>query len=256
MEENDENLPFTFSFLPDADFPALNSKDIQTNFMKWGIVDDMKLLKFKSDRALDNDRVQEFIDSFFTSDEVVRTLHANTNIRIISRTKLETNFDSISTAQTSLKMFRTLEENDIVMDCGKIRGRLEEDYEGVPIYDILRESLLMEDSEKYAAFSEVDRKEFLFRIFKHIVTGGAANQYEDSVDPYYQTTGLLYKDLVTVKKNDSGDLQVTSFVWEIKEFGEGGDLFSKSHLSNFCYLVFDPLTRQLNFWYFQHKPIW
>jgi len=252
----DENLQFTFCSLPDAEFPALKSKDIQTNFMKWGLSDDMKLLKFKSDRALDKDRVQEFIDSFFASDVISRTLHANTNLRIISKTKLTTTYRSVSTAQTSLKMFRSLEENDIVLDCGRIRGRLEEDYEGVPIYDILRESLYIEESEKYSAFSDSDRNEFLFKIFKHVVTGGAANQYEDSVDPYFHTTGLLYKDLVTVQKNDSGDLQVISHVWEITSLGEGGDLFSKSHPTNYCYLIYDPLTRQLNFWYFQHKSIW
>ena len=254
-EVNDENLPFVFSPIVDADFPALKNKELFGNLRKWGFADDFKLLKFKSDRALDRDSEEEFINSFFSSEHVRQYLNSKTSVYVTSSEKNTVAYEKLSTQQTSLKMFRSLEENDIVMDCGRIRGRLEDDYDGVPIYDILRECLYVEESDKYDAFTQQDRKELLFRVFKHIVTGGAANQYEDSIDAYLSATGLIYKDLVSVMKNDSGDLHVLSSVYEIKGLSNG-KLFSRSHRSNFCYLAYDPQTRHVILWHFQYRPIW
>ncbi len=56
--------------------------------------------------------------------------------------------------------------------------------------------LLLEDSDNYDIFSETDRKEFLFCLFKHMCLGGEVCQYEDSIQPYLDATKLLYKDLV------------------------------------------------------------
>ena len=56
--------------------------------------------------------------------------------------------------------------------------------------------LLLEDSDNYDIFSEADRQEFLFVLFKHLCLGGAVCQYEDDIKPYMETTKLIYKDLV------------------------------------------------------------
>ncbi len=57
--------------------------------------------------------------------------------------------------------------------------------------------LLDPDSDNYDVFTESQRDEFLFRLFRHLCLGGAICQYEDTVTPYLETTKLLYKDLVT-----------------------------------------------------------
>ena len=56
--------------------------------------------------------------------------------------------------------------------------------------------LLLEDSDNYDIFSNADRQEFLFVLFKHLCLGGAVCQYEDDIKPYMETTKLIYKDLV------------------------------------------------------------
>ena len=56
--------------------------------------------------------------------------------------------------------------------------------------------LLLDDSENYDIFSDAEREEFLFRLFKHLCLGGEVCQYEDNVQPYLDLTKLLYKDLV------------------------------------------------------------
>merc|ERR1711964_616293 len=57
----------------------------------------------------------------------------------------------------------------------------------------------MEESELYTAFSDQERKELLFRIFSHMVFGGASNQYEDHVEEYFKATKAIYKDLLSVR---------------------------------------------------------
>ena len=44
------------------------------------------------------------------------------------------------------------------------------------ISDELRKMFLMDDSDNYEVYSEEDRTEFLFCIFKHICLGGSVCQ--------------------------------------------------------------------------------
>lgn len=54
----------------------------------------------------------------------------------------------------------------------------------------------MEESDKYDLICPADRKEFLFKLFKHICVGGELCQYEDVISPYLDTVKVIYKDLV------------------------------------------------------------
>lgn len=56
--------------------------------------------------------------------------------------------------------------------------------------------LLMPDSDHYDIYSESERSEFIFRLFRHLCLGGAICQYEDTVQPYLDATKAIYKDLV------------------------------------------------------------
>jgi len=56
--------------------------------------------------------------------------------------------------------------------------------------------LLLDDSDNYSLFSEDERGEFLFRLFRHLCLGGAICQFEDNVQSYLDVTKAIYKDLV------------------------------------------------------------
>ncbi len=56
--------------------------------------------------------------------------------------------------------------------------------------------ILMEDSDNFDAYSESEREELMFRLFSHVCLGGEICQYEDNVQPYLDTTKLIYKDLL------------------------------------------------------------
>ena len=56
--------------------------------------------------------------------------------------------------------------------------------------------LLSEESDNCDLYSETEKEEFLYRLFRHICLGGQICQYEDTIDPYLNITKQLYKDLV------------------------------------------------------------
>jgi len=56
--------------------------------------------------------------------------------------------------------------------------------------------LLLEDSDNYDMFTEEERSEFLFRLFRHLCLGGAVCQFEDTIQPYLDATKAIYKDLI------------------------------------------------------------
>lgn len=75
-----------------------------------------------------------------------------------------------------------LRANGMIMKC------LEESYNGYQISNKLQEMLVNEDSENFCLFSEKERDEFLFQLFRHLVIGGSLNQYEDTVEPYLEVS--------------------------------------------------------------------
>ena len=224
------DLSHKFTFLPDAQFRFQKDKDVLQNLHKWGLLD-MQFLKFKSDRALNKEEESSFMDAFFSSDALRLALPSRSHC---------TNVDckQLTTKHTTLALFRPLETAEIVSaNSGRIAGRLEEDYGDILLVDRLRECLVCEESEIFPIFTAADRSEFLFHILRVLVLGGEMNQYEEFIAAYFHTTKVLYRDLVSVRKNASNDLYVVSHIYHFsnKTIGTG-------------YLISDPLTRELVLW--------
>merc|ERR1712110_981680 len=196
---------------------------------KWGFGPDMCICTFRVEQPIRADNVQAMLDSFFRDKNVLHTLHHLTGIRIVAPDKTRVVWEKMGTHVVSMSFFNKFQECGAISDTGHIRGRLEEHFEDVPIINLVREAILLEESDLYDAFTEQERKEFLFRIFQH---------------------------LLTVKRTDTGDVQVLSTVASIQSLGAGGHLFPKENPLNFCYVILDPLTRQLRLWYFGYRPIW
>jgi len=257
-EEGDEEGPksdFKFHYLPDVNFGS-QSEAYQQILTKWGFGKEMCMCKFRVEQNVTAEDVPNMLRAFFMDNEVIRVLNHISQIRLTDAKKVSISASKILTNTVNMSFFNKFEDIGAISHTGHISGRIEEDFEGVPIHNLIREAILMEESELYDAFSREDRKEFLFRIFSHVVFGGASNQYEDHVEEYFKATKQLYKDLLTVRRNDSGDVEVVSIVYEVLGLGQGGRLFPKDNPLNFCYLILDPMMRHITFWYFGYKPIW
>ncbi|NWV00832.1 CF300 protein, partial [Upupa epops] len=154
--------------------------------------------------------------------------------------------------QTSMSFFDRLLSGGVVRDSGDIVKCWDDSYEGILVSDELRKLLLLEDSDHYDLFSQLEREEFLFCLFKHLCIGGSLCQFEDVVGPYLETTKALYKDLVSVQKDpETQDIRVVSTVFRVSACDEKGLCYPsrKSHEQTFAYLVVDPCKRHVNVLY-------
>eukprot|EP00350_Pseudokeronopsis_sp_OXSARD2_P013345 CAMPEP_0170546238 /NCGR_PEP_ID=MMETSP0211-20121228/4615_1 /TAXON_ID=311385 /ORGANISM="Pseudokeronopsis sp., Strain OXSARD2" /LENGTH=112 /DNA_ID=CAMNT_0010850605 /DNA_START=389 /DNA_END=723 /DNA_ORIENTATION=- len=108
----------------------------------------------------------------------------------------------------------------------------------------MRLAMLFEESEYFMELQEeAIQNEFIFNLFKLISLGGSMCQYEDNVEEYLNVTKRLYKDLVTVGKDqDTGDIKVHSYVFKINEIDGLEGLFpTKHHPQNYFFVIVDPL---------------
>mmetsp|Transcript_42415 Transcript_42415/g.131921 ORF Transcript_42415/g.131921 Transcript_42415/m.131921 type:complete len:260 (-) Transcript_42415:108-887(-) len=249
-ESQRQDQAFAFHFLPDAQFRSFGSKEVQPLLDKWGFGPDMAMCTFRVEQQVQPDEMQVMLEAFFRDREVLGVLQQLTGLRVFSPERLHVNWERMGTKVTSMSFFNKFQDCGAIGKSGHIRGRLDEDCEGVLLHNLIQEVILMEESELYDTFSEQDRKEFLFRILSHLVFGGASNQWEDHVEEYFKVTKEVYKDLLSVRRNDTGDVEVMSTVASIRSLGEGGRIFPKDSPLNFCYVILDPLMRHLRVWYF------
>ncbi|KAF5906964.1 baculoviral IAP repeat-containing protein 2-like isoform X1, partial [Clarias magur] len=121
----------------------------------------------------------------------------------------------IPCTKVSMDVFDPIFSSGIVHPSGHIAKCF---HEVRPDFDELRMMLLEEESDKYHVVSQCDRKEFLFRLFKHMVLGGELCQYEDVISPYIEMAKNMYKDLVSAP----ADLQYdnTSELFRISTFAK------------------------------------
>lgn len=85
-------------------------------------------------------------------------------------------WERVRAEATTLTAFARIVESPVVRRDGTIQKRLEDYVDGIQVADLLRELLLVSDSEHYALFSETERAEFQFRLFRALALGGSVCQ--------------------------------------------------------------------------------
>ena len=90
-------------------------------------------------------------------------------------------------------------------DDGTIKQNYEEIFQDMSLGDRLRQILVWEDYDEFEEWdvihSDKYQKEFIFKLFQHIVLGGSMCQYEHNIQEYLKVIKMLYKDLVSVAKD-------------------------------------------------------
>lgn len=223
-----ETGEFTFHYLENARFQMYTQSGLQSKLSKWGFADSMLVGKWRYEENCNSQEdLENLIQSFFKSASNRGVLNG-LGIHILDPKNIFVDYEEMSTVETSMALFERLEDCEVgaVTESGHIKGRLDEYVGDHIINTVLKEVLLMEESDLYDTYTAKERKEFIFRIFKHLVIGGAVNQYDDNITDYLKATKAIYRDLVSAKKRDSdGEVEVTSLIFEVKGLdGEpGGD---------------------------------
>ncbi|XP_055971142.1 cilia- and flagella-associated protein 300 [Sorex fumeus] len=247
---------YGFRFLPQKTFPALSAPETASRLRQWSMLGRVQAQAFGFDRPFQAYRKDEFVMAFFKDPNVI------SNLKLLSESSgdwvtLGTEVKKIEAinvpcTQISMSFFNRLYAENIVRDNGHIVKCLDSFCDPFVISDELRKVLLEEDSEKYEIFSPEDREEFLFRLFKHLCLGGALCQYEDVLKPYLETTKLIYKDLLSVRKiPQTKKIQITSFIFKVTAYDSIGVCYpsTKTHEQTFSYFIVDPFRRHLHVFY-------
>ncbi|KAM5224191.1 cilia- and flagella-associated protein 300 isoform 2-T2 [Hipposideros larvatus] len=214
---------YYFRYLPQRTFQSLSNPEVTSRLRQWSMLGRIQAQAFGFDQNFQAHQRDDFVMAFFKDPNVIpnlKLLSDSAGQWITLGTEVK-KIDAINVPCTQLSMsfFNRLYSEDIVRDCGHIVKCFDSFCDPFLISDELRKVLLVEDSEKYEIFSQPDREEFLFRLFKHLCLGGALCQYEDVLNPYLETTKVLYKDLVSVRKiPQTKKIQITSSVFKVTAY--------------------------------------
>ena len=264
MPDDKAPLKFVFKDVDDTiqstHYSHIFTKENFKTLEKWGLSKNMELVKFRFNTSFELQDLQRFLKDLFNDPIVRKNFPPLSSVILPDNQKEIENFKYkvLNTRATNMDLFDAMYEHDLVtLDTGYIHQDYDQYVEDITISDKLKQALLVEDSEAYSVFSQDQRDEFLFHIFKRIVIGGSLCQYENNVEPYLEMTKDFYKDIVSAAKEpETNKIYIRSVPVEILSI-ENSNLYKKKyHPQNFFYVVIDPYQRYVHLWYHNWVPFW
>uniref|UniRef100_A0A4W6D5I6 Cilia- and flagella-associated protein 300 n=2 Tax=Lates calcarifer TaxID=8187 RepID=A0A4W6D5I6_LATCA len=183
--------------------------------MKWSMLGRISAQSYSFDQSFYTYNSEKFALCFFRDPDVVSSLKKmEASVWVpLDKPVVSVDVEVVPCTKVSMELF------DPIYSCGILRpsGHVVKCFHDVyPDYDELRQMLQEEDSEHYNVIGREERGEFLFHLFKHLCLGGELCQYEDTIDPYINTTKQVYKDLISVQKDpDTKKMSVVSTVLKV-----------------------------------------
>ncbi|KAK2872694.1 hypothetical protein QQF64_017665 [Cirrhinus molitorella] len=239
---------FTFSLLSSKNFTFQQDPKITRLLMKWSMLGRIAIQAFNFDQSFQSYSSNDFAWNFFQDPCVksnLKMLDTAGSWTLLGRDITHVDVEVVPCTKVSVDIFNPIYSNGILRPSGHIVKCYHEIY---PDFDELRMLLLEEDSDNFHIISPSDRQEFLFRLFKHMVLGGELCQYEDVIDPYIETSKMMYKDLVSVQKDrDTKEISVVTTILKVSAHDYSGLCYPSAteNEQTFAYLCIDPFKRHV-----------
>lgn len=247
---------FAFRAIQNKTFSAFDAKSTQELLSKWGLKDRMRIQIFSYDKYFQDYDKEHFVRDFFDDQAVKDTLQVasttNTWRPIGDLQPTKADIEIIKCSVTNMEFFDRIYQEGLVRQSGSICKCYDEQIEDFLISDELRKMVLSDESDFFDLFTENERQEFIFQIFKHLCVGGPVCQYEDEVGPYLDTAKFLYKDLVSVHKDtNTKELVVSCIVLKVNLWVDDVMMYpsDQPHEQSFAYFVINPIKRHVIVWY-------
>jgi len=251
---------YTFQHLSGKKFTSVCGKDAEEYLLKWSMKGQLFAQVYSFDQQFQAYQAQDLATAFFQSPHVVSTLPVPSTsspgktscLGVAAET---VSIEAVPCSVLSMTFFDRLYNNKIVKESGAISKCFDEQFENFWISDELQKCLLLEDSDYYDLFSDSEREELLFRLFRHLCLGGEVCQYEDNIQPYLDITKDLYKEVLSVQKDPSTkELLITSHAYKVTSHDSSGPYFpsDRDHLQDFAYFIVDPLKRHVTVIYHRY----
>ena len=169
---------FTFSSV-DLQFASLDSKDNQERLLQWNLDATFSVHRFRFHGA--------FSSSGSDYERLVKELVTNgyflsaCGVSGMAKFPIAATLEQLAMTVINIGFFDKLTESGIVLPSGTVRGCYEETFDGVTVGDQLRELLANEDSENSCVFSQADKQEVIYHIFRILAVGGSMCQPDTSI---------------------------------------------------------------------------
>lgn len=242
---------FSFQFLQSKKFSSIESKESQELFLKWSMKGRICAQMYSFDQSFQAYEKDSFVLDFLTDPNVLHTLKVVSSSGELSSLGVKATSvtaEVVPCTILSMTFFDRLQDDNVVRESGAIQKCFDEYYQDMIVSDELRKMLIIDDSDHYCLYSDTEREELLFNIFKHICLGGKLCQYEDNIEPYLDITKQIYKDFISVQKNpETKELNILSHVFKITAKSDDFLIYpaDTEHEQNFAYLIVDPLKRHV-----------
>jgi len=232
---------------------CLNTSDAKQQLLQWSLDQTLHTSKFRFtgafDASTDYDRL---LKDFVRNEKCMAALGCTgTPAPPVNMTLTE-----LSTTVQTMSFFDRLDSADITHG-GHIRGCFDGTFYGLTVGDKLREMLINEDSENASVYSETEKKELIYVLFRLLAVGGGMCQPDVSIERYLELTKGLYRDLLTVYKAPStGEVTVSGRVY-LLEAVKGVTLHPEEGKPfNLLVLVVEPLRKEVRVLKCDYKTFW
>ncbi|XP_043489764.1 cilia- and flagella-associated protein 300-like [Polistes fuscatus] len=211
---------YTFIPLACKNYFGINDKETQNLLNKWGLKTNIIIQHFSFNEPFYLYHKYHFTEAFFKNCVVAENLLTKTGNSWTKQGVIASTVDveQMPCSVINMSFFDKLRNPDkgIISSSGVIRKRYDSEIHNFLVSDKLREMLLDEESDQYNLYSKDERNEFIFCIFQMLVLGGNLCQYEDTLEPYLNTTKCIYKDLIRVqKRKNSEELSISTTVLKV-----------------------------------------
>uniref|UniRef100_A0A3Q3X3P9 Cilia- and flagella-associated protein 300 n=1 Tax=Mola mola TaxID=94237 RepID=A0A3Q3X3P9_MOLML len=231
---------FSFSPLPSRKPSFLQDRDTLALFLK-SMLGRISAQSFSFDQNFRPYNSEQFALGFFRDPNVVSSLPTQFGDKPVVSVEVE----PVPCTEVSMELFDPIFSCGVLRPSGHVVKCFHDDH---PDYDELRQMLQEEDSEHYHAVGGEARREFLFRLFKHLCLGGELCQHDDTIHPYISATKRIYKDLISVQRSpETKKISVVSTVLQVRAYDETGGCYPgrQEEEQTFAYLIVDPLKRHV-----------
>uniref|UniRef100_A0A7S3WDQ7 Cilia- and flagella-associated protein 300 n=2 Tax=Emiliania huxleyi TaxID=2903 RepID=A0A7S3WDQ7_EMIHU len=250
---------WTFEELPGG-LSSLADKNTARLLEKWDLAANSQAARFRYSAPFEAGELDAFVTAFFNSNTVQAAAPVRAGTRRSSAAWVQlgrvdaVECERLSTTVVRRDIFDRLEERGIVRGGSIARCMDVPCGEMVIASDLLRLMLLDEGSEEWATYSDGERRELIFHLFRILAVGGGLNQWEDDIAPYIDMTTALYK-VRLVHKDARGSLAVRSVVLRVLSVEGSAPLFPSPSSHHRCLLAIDPLLRHVTLFYHAFYPM-
>lgn len=253
----ESNLSFSFEHQSSTLDCIEKSRDLKEQLLQYNLDETLQCYKFHFTGSFSghmNSEYETMLQAFFSDQQVLHSIQATGDIVLPSKITKE----SIGLNVMTMDFFDRLEEGGIIGPGGQIKGCFDDVFDGIMVGDLLREMLVNENSEHACLYSDSEKYELIYQIFRVLVIGGNLCQPEISIEKYLNITKAVYKELVTVfKDSNTKEVKVSGKAYLVQGI-EGIELFPANPTSswNVCILLIDPLKKTVTMLKNTYKKYW